>query len=51
MLADDAPGMDAPAMLAASMSNAQLAVRPTLYAGQEPRAAVVLVEIEQRQQS
>lgn len=51
MLADDAPGMDAPAMLAASMSNAQLAVRPTLYAGREPRAAVVLVEIEQRQQS
>jgi hypothetical protein len=51
MMSDDAPGMDAPAMLAASISNAQLAVRPTLYAGLEPRAAVVLVEIEHRQQS
>lgn len=51
MLADDAPGIDAPAMLAAALSNAQLVTRPVLYAGREPRAAVVLVEIEQRQQS
>ena len=51
MLADDAPGMDAPAMLAASMSNAGPFTRPALSAGEEPRAAVVLLEIEQRQQS
>jgi hypothetical protein len=51
MLADDAPGMDAPVMLAASLSTAALVSRPTLYAGREPRAAVVLVDIEQRQQS
>lgn len=51
MISDDAPGMDAPAMLKESMSNALLLSRPTLYAGREPRAAVVLVEIEQRQQS
>jgi hypothetical protein len=50
-MSDDAPGMDAPAMLAASMSNAGPATRPFLTAGGEPRAAVVLLEIEQRQQS
>lgn len=51
MLADDAPGMDAPAILAASIINAAQLSRPPLYAGREPRAAVVLVEMEQRQQS
>jgi hypothetical protein len=50
MLADDAPGMDAPAMLAAALVSAQPATRPVLYAGAEPRASVVLLEIEQRQQ-
>ena len=51
MLADDAPGMDAPAIMAASLASASPLSRPTLYAGRDPRAAVVLVEIEQRQQS
>ena len=45
MLADDAPGMDAPAMLAASMSNAVLATRPTLTLGAQPGATVLLLEI------
>jgi hypothetical protein len=45
MLADDAPGMDAPAMLAASMSNAAPAVRPALMLGPQPSATVVLLEI------
>jgi hypothetical protein len=45
MLADDAPGMDAPAMLAASMSNAAPAVRPALTLGPQPSATVLLLEI------
>jgi hypothetical protein len=45
MFGDDAPGMDAPAMLAASMSNAAPAVRPALALGAQPGAVVLLVEI------
>jgi hypothetical protein len=45
MFADDAPAMDAPAMLAASMSNAAPAVRPALALGAQPGAVVLLVEI------
>lgn len=45
MLGDDAPAMDAPAFLVASMSNAAPAVRPALVLGQQPGAGVVLVEI------
>jgi hypothetical protein len=45
MFGDDAPAMDAPAMLAASMSNAGLATRPTLTLGDQPGAVVLLVEI------
>jgi hypothetical protein len=45
MFADDAPAMDAPAMLAASMSNAAPAVRPALTLGAQPGAVVLLVEI------
>jgi hypothetical protein len=45
MFADDAPGMDAPAILAAGMSNAGLATRPALTLGGQPGAVVVLVEI------
>lgn len=45
MLADDAPGMDAPAILAASMSNAQLIGRPALTLGGQPSAIVVAIEI------
>lgn len=45
MLADDAPGMDAPAILAAGMSNAGLATRPALTLGGQPGAVVLLVEI------
>jgi hypothetical protein len=44
MLGDDAVGMDAPAILAASMSNAGLATRPTLTLGAQP-ATVLLLEI------
>lgn len=46
MIADDAPGMDAPAMLAASMSNAQPATRPALTLGAQPGALLVALEIE-----
>jgi hypothetical protein len=45
MFADDAPGMDAPAILAAGMSNARLATRPALTLGGQPGAVVLLVEI------
>jgi hypothetical protein len=45
MLGDDAVGMDAPAILAASMSNAGLATRPTLTLGAQPGATVLLLEI------
>ena len=48
MLADDAPVMDAPAMLAASMSNAVPAVRPILTLGPQPGATVLLLEIAVR---
>jgi hypothetical protein len=46
MFGDDAPGMDAPAILAAGLSNAGLATRPTLTLGGQPGAVVLLVEIE-----
>lgn len=46
MFAGDAPAMDAPAMLPASMSNAGLATRPALTLGAEPAPAVVLLEVE-----
>jgi hypothetical protein len=45
MLADDAPGMDAPAFLVAGMSNAALATRPALTLGEQPGATVLLLEI------
>lgn len=45
MLADDAPAMDAPAMLAAGMSKAAPAVRPALTLGPQPGATVLLLEI------
>ena len=45
MLAGDAPAMDAPAMLAASMSNAAPAFRPQLTLGAQPGATVLLLEI------
>jgi len=45
MLADDAPGMEAPAILAASMSTAAPAFRPALTLGAQPGAVVLLVEI------
>jgi hypothetical protein len=45
MLGDDAVGMDAPAILAASMSNAGLATRPLLTLGAQPGATVLLLEI------
>jgi hypothetical protein len=48
MLADDAPAMDAPAMLAAGMSNAAPAFRPQLTLGAQPSAAVLLLEITSR---
>jgi hypothetical protein len=48
MLADDAPAMDAPAMLAANMSNAAPAFRPQLTLGAQPSAAVLLLEITSR---
>jgi hypothetical protein len=37
--------MDAPAILAASMSNADLHTRPTLTLGAQPGATVLLLEI------
>lgn len=45
MIADDAPGMDAPAILAENLSNAGLATRPALTLGGQPGAVVVLIEI------
>ena len=45
MFGDDAPAMDAPAILAAGMSNAGPAVRPLLTLGGQPGAVVLLVEI------
>jgi len=48
MLADDAPAMDAPAMLAAGMSNAAPSFRPQLTLGAQPGAAVLLLEITSR---
>lgn len=46
MFAGDAPAMDAPAMLPASMSNAAPATRPALTIGVEPAPTVVLIEVE-----
>jgi hypothetical protein len=48
MLADDAPAMDAPAFLAAGLSNAAPAFRPQLTLGAQPGAAVLLLEITSR---
>jgi hypothetical protein len=48
MIASDAPAMDAPAFLAASMSNAALATRPALLLGSQPGAAVLALEITTR---
>ena len=48
MLADDAPAMDAPAMLATSMSTAAPAFRPALTLGPQPGATVLLLEITSR---
>jgi hypothetical protein len=45
MFGDDAPGMDAPAILAASMSTAAPAFRPALALGPQPGATVLLLEI------
>lgn len=45
MLADDAPAIDAPAFLAAGMSNAQLIGRPSLTLGGQPSAIVLALEI------
>jgi hypothetical protein len=45
MFGDDAPGMDAPAILAAGLSNAGFATRPALTLGGQPGAVVLLVEI------
>jgi hypothetical protein len=45
MIASDAPAMDAPAFLGASMSNAALATRPALLLGSQPGAAVLALEI------
>ncbi len=46
MFGDDAPAMDAPAILAQSMSNAGLAFRPVLTIGDQPRPVIVAVEIQ-----
>jgi len=46
MMADDAPAMDAPAILAQSMSNAGLATRQLLTIGDQPRAVVLALEIQ-----
>jgi hypothetical protein len=48
MIASDAPAMDAPAFLAAGMSNAALATRPALLLGGQPGAAVLALEITTR---
>ncbi|MFN7308211.1 MAG: LamG-like jellyroll fold domain-containing protein [Acetobacteraceae bacterium] len=48
MIASDAPAMDAPAFLGASMSNAALATRPALLLGNQPGAAVLALEITTR---
>jgi hypothetical protein len=45
MMADDAPAMDAPAFLAAGMSNAGAATRPILTLGGQPIPVVLLIEI------
>lgn len=45
MLGDDAPAMDAPAILAAGMSNAGPATRPVLAIGPQPGASVIMVEV------
>lgn len=45
MLGDDAPAMDAPAILAAGMSNAGLATRPVFSIGPQPGASVIMVEV------
>jgi hypothetical protein len=45
MLGDDAVGMDAPAILSASMSTAAPAFRPALTLGPQPAATVLLLEI------
>jgi molybdopterin-biosynthesis enzyme MoeA-like protein len=46
MFGDDAPAMDAPAMLAESLSNAGLAFRPVLTIGDQPRAVILALEIQ-----
>lgn len=48
MIATDAPAMDAPAFLGASMSNAALATRPALLLGSQPGPAVLALEITTR---
>ncbi|MFN7594767.1 MAG: hypothetical protein ACK5PU_04065 [bacterium] len=45
MFGDDAPGMDAPAILSASMATAAPAFRPALTLGPQPGATVLLLEI------
>jgi len=45
MLGDDAFGMDAPAILSASMATAAPAFRPALALGPQPGATVLLLEI------
>ncbi len=45
MLGDDAVGIDAPAILSASMSIAAPAFRPALTLGLQPGATVLLLEI------
>jgi hypothetical protein len=45
MLGDDAPGMDAPAILSVSMATAAPAVRRALTLGPQPNATVLLLEI------
>jgi hypothetical protein len=45
MLADDAPAMDAPAMLVSAMSNAGLIGRPIFAPGPQPVATVIALEI------
>ena len=45
MFGDDAPGMDASAILSASMATAAPAFRPALTLGPQPSATVLLLEI------
>lgn len=42
----DAPAAEAPALLPAALVEASLAARPTRTPGDQPRAAVLLVEID-----